>query len=96
MSAARKTDPTTSKTAARIDAVALEGLRHTIYTTLARRPKTGFADHELVDALAGKVARTPQRIRTARAELTKLGLVQLQGTTRPTPTGYQADVWVIA
>jgi hypothetical protein len=96
MSAARKTDPTTSKTAARIDAVVLEGLRHTIYTTLARRPKTGFADHELVDALAGRVQRTPQRIRTARAELTKLGLVELNGTQRPTPTGYKADVWVVA
>jgi septum formation topological specificity factor MinE len=96
MTAARKTDPTTSKDAARLDAGILEGLRADIYKVIARRPKTGYADHELVEVMAKYTTRTPQRIRTARAELAKSLLLLPTGEFRKSPTGRRAQVWSLA
>lgn len=50
-----------------------------------------LADHELTELLAG--IYTPQRIRTARHELTETGLVEFAGYYRLTPTRHRARVW---
>lgn len=97
MSAARKSGPVTSREAATINPETLEGLRHAIYRMFERRPVTGWTDDELVDALAAKVGRTPQRIRTARQELAKSHLLVVKPDTfRLTPTRRRARVWVPA
>lgn len=97
MSAARKTDPATSHEAARINPETLEGIRYTIYRMFERRPVTGWTDDELVAALAAKVGRTPQRIRTARQELAKSHLLVVKPDTfRLTATRRRARVWVPA
>lgn len=62
-----------------------------------------FADHELVEFLAG-TKYTPQRIRTARSELAESGLIELVGRfigdkfypdTTTTDTGRQARIWTL-
>lgn len=96
MSAARLTDPKTSQIAAQIPEADLTELRVRIIRQFKQRPVMGYADHELVEALAGKIRRTPQRIRSARAELAKLGLLIRSGETRRTEANYAADVWRLA
>jgi len=53
-----------------------------------------FADHELVEFLAYTLY-TPQRIRTARAELAEAGLLELANYTTTTPSGRQARVFTL-
>ena len=53
-----------------------------------------FADHVLVEFLAGS-GYTPQRIRTARAELAEAGLLELAPFTTVTPSGRQARVFTL-
>ena len=53
-----------------------------------------FADHVLVEFLAAS-GYTPQRIRTARAELAEAGLLELASFTTTTPSGRQARVFTL-
>lgn len=93
MPAARRTDPVTSYEAAKIDPADLDMLRQKILRTFNRRPKTGWTDTELVEQIR---YRTPQRVRTARSDLTKLGLIRDTDDTRLTPSGYRATVRIRA
>lgn len=93
MPAARTTDPTTSHDAAKIDPADLDALRATILRKFNRRPRTGWTDNELVEQIT---FRTPQRVRTARKDLTKLGLLRDTQQKRLTPSGYKATVRVLA
>jgi hypothetical protein len=94
MPAARRSDPATSQAAAVIDPADLDALRARILRRFNARPKTGFTDEELVDEIQwGGLNRTAQRIRTARNDLSKLGLLKLSDEKRRTTSGYQARVW---
>lgn len=93
MVAARRTDPDTSHMAAKIDPADLDRLRAKILRTFNRRPRSGWTDTELVEQIT---FRTPQRVRSARADLTKLGLLRDTDATRLTPSGYRATVRVLA
>ena len=88
----RRTDPVTSHEAA--DSSNLWKPRSWILTTLVREP---FADHELVEiALNLALPFTGSRIRTARAELTRMGLVEESGIYRMTENNRRAIVWQFA
>lgn len=92
----RRTDPTTSVDAGRaadLSASQREVLR--LFAVMRRWP---MADHELIEvATAWRSPFTPQRIRSARAELAAAGrLVLVEGETRKTPTGGNARVWTLA
>ena len=86
----RRSDPATSHEAA--DTTNVLKPRRWVLETLAREP---FADHELVEiALNLGLHFTPQRIRTARAELTRMGLVEESGIFRMTESNHRAIVWM--
>lgn len=92
---ARKTDPPTSHAAA--DSNRLDSRAQVLAILRMCGP---LADHELVDQFDLYAARmgirfTPQRLRTARAELTRDGLVEYTGIDRLTPTGRRAQVWAV-
>jgi len=86
---ARRTDPSVSHEAADTNDV----LRPRVWVleTLSRMP---LADHELVDQARDEGVRyTPQRLRTARAELVRAGLVAESGIYRLTENNRRAIVW---
>lgn len=56
--------------------------------------RTFMADHQLVEFLAN-TPYTPQRLRTARHELTCDGILQFAGYKTPTDTGSLARVWTL-
>lgn len=91
---ARRSDPDTSHEAA--DGNDIHGARAEVMFYLGLEP---LADHELVamfeaDAnLVGAKTYTPQRLRTARAELVEMGLVEATGIYRLTATKGKANVW---
>jgi hypothetical protein len=89
----RSDDPTTSWHVARIDDRALSALQATILDLL-EWPRT---DDELIDAYlaGGHPPRTPNRIRTARAELVSLALVRDTGKTAPSRYGNPSTVWTV-
>lgn len=97
----RRPDPTTSHEAADTNDTA-ESRRNVLRLLIIAGP---LADHELVDMYEVMVARhgsgqwkqfTPQRLRTARAELTETGAVEFTGIYRLTPTNRRAQVWAVA
>lgn len=86
---ARRTDPLVSHEAADTNSV----LRPRVWVleTLTRQP---LADHELVETARDEGVRyTPQRLRTARAELVRAGLVEESGIYRMTENNRRAIVW---
>lgn len=87
---ARRTDPLTSHQAA--DSNDTHGSRAVVLA--AFHESRFFADHVLVAFLAGS-GYTPQRIRTARSELSDAGLLALAPFTTTTPTGRSARVWTL-
>ena len=94
---ARRTDPSTSHESA--DSNNVTGARLEVFALMSEP----LADHELVakhaevQALVGEpVTYTPQRLRTARAELTESGLVEFTGMYRLTHTGRRAQVWAVS
>lgn len=96
----RSRDPETSWVAAAgMPDEQITELQAWIMVTLRERPLT---DHELQGEHGAAVfartirAASPQRVRTARKELELQQLVKATGETRPTPTGYQAQVWSVA
>ena len=88
---ARRSDPVTSHESA--DLANLSKPRNWVLYVLSCGP---LADHEVV-LLASSFHQpfTPQRIRTARAELTRLGLVEESGIYRLTENNRRAIVWQI-
>lgn len=99
MKHARNTDPETShEAAAAITPADRSELQRAIIALLAT-PRT---DEELVNAyrtyvqLGDYPARTPQRIRTARAEITEPdGPVRDTGERRKSETGHAMTVWQV-
>jgi hypothetical protein len=88
----RQTDPVTSVDAGR--GADLNESQNAV-VSLFQAAAGGMADHELV-ALAewAGVKYTPQRIRSARSELTEKGLVEITpGKFRPTKSGRRARVF---
>ena len=87
----RRSDPVTSHEAA--DLANLSKPRNWVLYVLSCGP---LADHEVV-LLASSFHQpfTPQRIRTARAELTRMGLVEKSGIYRLTENNRRAIVWQI-
>lgn len=78
-------------------ALAHRTLDHAAWPTAAPQ---GYTDEELVDAMDYESSLTgdvlpwsPSRVRTARRELTDLGLLVPTGDRRPTKRGRQADVY---
>lgn len=73
----------------RIDPIAV-GLRARVYQAIQDAGAEGATDHELEvrTGIGGSTCR-PRRI-----ELQRLGLIRDSGTTRPTPSGRVATVWV--
>lgn len=92
----RTVDPVTSVDAGR-DAQ-LTASQGEVLSMFHARPIDGFADHELVEWAEYSGSRyTPQRIRSARAELAEKGLLEHgEGDYRKTPTGKNARVWTLA
>lgn len=94
---ARSTDPATSHLAAeKVEPMVGTSKERVLWVA---RQMYDFADYELIDMFAslayrGKVRSTsPSRIRTARSELVREGLIQWAGKTRETPLGNDAMVW---
>lgn len=93
----RRGDPTTSVDAGR--AVDLNASQAYVLALFGRHyGLSHIADHELVAIAFAQGSRyTPQRIRSARAELTQLGrIVLVEGEKRTTPHGGRAKVWRLA
>lgn len=88
----RSTDPTTSVDAGRCADLTASQQEVLALFEVEDRP---LADHELVAAAQDWGSRfTPQRIRSARAELAEDGLVELlEDEYRETSTGHNARVW---
>jgi len=86
---ARRSDPVTSHESA--DLANLSKPRNWVLYVLSCGPLT---DQEVV-LLASSFHQpfTPQRIRTARAELTRMGLVEKSGIYRLTENNRRAVVW---
>lgn len=85
----RLTDPVTSHEAA--DSNNVVRPRVWVLETLTRMP---LADHELVEQAHDECVRfTPQRLRTARAELVRAGIVEASGIYRLTENSRRAVVW---
>lgn len=97
----RTNDPDTSwEAAASTAADALTELQAWIMVTLREKPHT---DGELVDAhlhaaFYGEVDRkaTPQRVRTARKELTDAGQVEWSGSFSLTQFQRRTQIWRVA
>jgi len=88
---ARRTDPATSHGAA--DSNDTKGSRAVVLAAFHERRY--FADHELVEFLAA-TGYTPQRIRTARAELSAPeSAVLVQAGESKTPSGRSCRVWTL-
>ena len=85
---ARRTDPATSHEA--IDADSVTGSLLEVMDLFAEFGP--MADHELVANHAG-YTYTPQRLRTARSELTNNGVIEFAGIYRLTPSNRRAQVW---
>lgn len=96
----RSRDPETSWVAAAgMPDEHITELQAWILVTLREKPLT---DHELQGehgaAVFARAIRpaSPQRVRTARKELELQQMVKaVEGETRPTPSGYQAQVWTV-
>jgi hypothetical protein len=95
----RNTDPLTSHAAADTNDIAASS-RFVLYALKGAGP---LADHELV-ALHDRTQPfvqeyfgtfTPQRLRTARHELTEIGMIEATGYFRLTPSGRKANVWQV-
>lgn len=86
----RRTDPITSHQAA--DSNDVRDSRAVVLAAFHERHH--FADHELVEFLSA-TSYTPQRIRTARSELSHDGVLELAGYTTTTPSGHAARVWTL-
>jgi hypothetical protein len=84
----RRTDPLESHAAADTNNVAASQL--TVLDLLAEYG--AMADHEMVTKSA---EFTPQRLRTARHELTEMGLTEATGYFRLTASGRKANVWQV-
>lgn len=84
----RTTDPETSVEAAQ--SVSGAESQRAVYAALAG-VDFGLADFELEQRLAGRFS--PERIRTARHELTLAGRVQFTGVYRMTRSRRRARVW---
>lgn len=84
----RTTDPETSVDAG--NAVSGAESQRAVYAALAA-VDFGLADFELEQRLAGRFS--PERIRTARHELTLAGRVQFTGVYRMTRSRRRARVW---
>ena len=85
---ARRTDPATSHEA--IDADSVTGSLLEVMDLFAEFGP--MADHELVTNHAG-YTYTPQRLRTARSELTNNGVIEFAGIYRLTDSNRRAQVW---
>ena len=92
---ARTTDPTTSVDAGRVaNLTASQRLVLDIFT----RQRGPLADHQLVAWAEGTSRENfaPSRIRSARSELTELGVIVLAEGTVKTPRGIRAQLWRLA
>ena len=95
----RGTDDISSHEAA--DGSNVTGSRLEVMSILGATPDTMLADHEIYAEHVHLTYQfnirpyTPQRLRTARAELVEAGLVRASGIYRLTPTGYRAQVWQV-
>lgn len=86
----RRGDPDTSHAAA--DGNDTRGSRAAVLAAFYERQF--FADHQLVEFLA-YTKFTPQRIRSARADLTNDGVLAFAGYKTPTTTGALARVFTL-
>lgn len=86
----RRTDSLTSHAAA--DSNDVHGSRAVVLDAFHQH--RFFADFELEQFLAGS-GFTPQRLRTARHDLTEAGHLEFAGMTRTTPSGRQARVFTL-
>lgn len=87
---ARRTDPLTSHEAA--DSSNVITPRLWVLMTLTEHGP--LADHEIENrSIREALTYTPQRLRTARAELVEMGMVEATGKFRKTRTGHDANVW---
>lgn len=92
----RRSDPSTSHEAA--DSNNVPDSRAQVLAIL--RMCGPLADHEMVDQYDLLAARigvhyTPSRLRSARAELVRDGLVEYTGIDRLTPSKRCAQVWAV-
>lgn len=87
----RTTDPETSIEAA--ESVSGAESQRAVYAALCG-VDFGLADFELEQRLAGRFS--PERIRTARHELTEQGRVEFTGAFHLTPANRRARVWRVA
>lgn len=99
---ARSSDPQTSHEAARsvnlrkLQANVLRLFQHEARERRRTAVKEGFTDEEFVDLLLSMIGDrgpSPSGLRTARNALTKAGLIEPTGTTRPTKRGREAEVY---
>jgi hypothetical protein len=95
----RGTDPVTSVDAGR-DAQLTSSQEEVLWLfhEAANAGSAAFADHELVAFAQNRGSTyTPQRIRSARAELAEKGLlIHAEGDYCTSPTGKNARVWTLA
>ena len=94
---ARNTDPETSHAA-----VTPHRLAESQWAVLEHLEGGPMTDHELIDFHDWHTTMfirwprfTDQRIRSARAELVEMGLVEFSGEYRETPSGRRAKVWQV-
>lgn len=101
MTLSRATDPATSHKAAQKK----PDVKAHILAAFDRRPVKGWTDFELEQEITAKTGVSPQRVRTARAELTSWATIPYVrsgpirprvGVFRKTERGFDAQVYVLA
>lgn len=98
---ARTTDPITSYLAGE-NPTAREASEREVYAILAMNAPDAMTDHAIwqshdeASLMMRELSYTPQRLRTARAQLVAKGLVEAAGV-RPgvSPTGRSAQTWAL-
>lgn len=99
---ARKTDPSTSKAAGKKATKTGTSELHNRIMFLFRTKVVGLTDDELIELYGIETTGTlhchwpkksPQRIRTARSDLVKVGLLVDSGQTRTSALGNKSVVW---
>jgi hypothetical protein len=82
----------TSRAAAASIGKAMPHLRERVYLAIVKAGERGLTDEEL----QGTLAMNPNTQRPRRIELYQQRMIRMANFTRPTASGRQAAVWVVA